>query len=222
MSLYDNLRFNFVRDLAPVARFNSAFAALVVRPSFQAKTVPELIAMARASPGTISMGSGGVGSPQHVYGELFKAMAGVNLLHIPYRGEAPALTDVIAGQVQVMFSNMSASTEYIKSGTLRALAVTNATRSPALQDIPTVGESLPGYEGVGWVAIVAPKNTPADIVEKLNREINAGLADSRIRQRIADFNDIPMPMTVADFSAFIVAYHERWSKVIRDAGIKGE
>ena len=222
MSMFDNLRFNFIRDFAPTARLSHSFSAVTVHPSFSAKTVPELIAMAKASPGKLNMGSGGNGSASHFSGELFKAMAGVNMLHVPYRGEQLALTDLIAGQIQVVFPTMIVSIEHIKSGVLRALAVTNATRSPILPDIPTVGEFLPGYEASGWLAILTPKNTSTEIVDKLNREINLGLADPRIRQRIADFSDIPMPMTVADFSAFIVAYHEKWSKIIRGAGIKAE
>jgi len=222
MSLYDNLRFNFIKDLAPVARFNSFFNVIVVHPSFPAKTIPEFIAMAKASPGKITMGSGGIGNGSHVYGEQFKATAGVNMLHVAYRGEGPALTDLIAGQIQVVFPVLVAAIEHIKSGGLRALAVTNATRSLVLPDIPTVGEFLPGFEGDSWHSILAPKNTPTEIVDKRNREINLGLADSRIRQRIADFGDIPMPMAVADLGAFIVAYHEKWSKIIRDVGIKAE
>jgi tripartite-type tricarboxylate transporter receptor subunit TctC len=222
ISLFDNLKFNFIRDLTPVARLNSTFSVLVVNPSFPAKTVPELIAMAKASPGKITMGSGGVGNGSHVYGELFMASAGVNLLHVPYRGDAPAVTDLIAGQVQVGFPVLLTAIEHIKSGGLRALAVTSSKRSPLLPNIPTVGEFLPGYEGTGWHSIMAPKNTPTEIVERLHREINAGLADPVIEQRIADLGDIPMPMSIADFSAFIGAYHERWSKIIRDAGIKAE
>jgi tripartite-type tricarboxylate transporter receptor subunit TctC len=149
-------------------------------------------------------------------------MAGVNMLLVKYRGEGPALTDLIAGQIQVVFPTLTASMEHIKAETLRALAVTSAMRSPNLPDIPTIGEFVPGYEATGWLSIVAPKNTPTEIIDKLNREINLGLADPRIKQRIADFGDIPMPMTAADFSAFIVAYHEKWSKIIRDAGIKAE
>jgi len=222
MSLFDNLKFNFIRDIAPVARISHGFGVIAVNPSFPARTIPQLIANAKASPGKINMGSGGIGTPQHIYGELFKTMAGVNMLHVPYRGEAPALTDLIAGQLQVMFSNISASIEHIRSGRLRAIAVTNATRSPLLPDTPTVGEFLPGYEGNSWSCIGAPKNTPAEIVDKLNREINLGLADPRIKQRIADLGGMPMPMTVADFGTFIVEYTEKWGKVIREAGIKAE
>jgi tripartite-type tricarboxylate transporter receptor subunit TctC len=222
ISLYDNLKFNFVRDLAPVARFSSVFNVLTVHPSFSAKTVSELIAMAKADPGKITVGSSDIGSASHLNAELFKAMAGVNMLLVKYRGEAPALTDLIAGQIQVVFPTLVASIAHIKGGTLRALAVTGATRSPVLPNIPTIGEFVSGYEVSGWLAIVAPKNTPTEIIDKLNREINLGLADPRIRQRIADFGDVPAPMTVADFSAFIVSYHEKWSKIIRDAGIKAE
>jgi tripartite-type tricarboxylate transporter receptor subunit TctC len=222
MSLFDNLKFNFIRDIAPVARISSGFGVIAVNPSFPARTVPDLIANAKANPGKINMGSGGIGTPQHIYGELFKSMAGVNMLHVPYRGEAPALTDLIAGQVQVMFPNLSTSIEHVKSGRLRALAVTNATRSPLSPEIPTVGEFLPGYEGNSWSSIFAPKNTPTEIVEKLNREINLSLTDSRIKQRIADLGATPTPMTVADFSAFIVEFTEKWAKVIRAANIKPE
>jgi tripartite-type tricarboxylate transporter receptor subunit TctC len=221
-SLYDNLRFNFVRDFSPVARLSSGFGVMMVHPSFSAKTVPELIAMAKANPGKINMGSGGIATVAHLYGELFKTMTGVEMLHVPYRGEAPALTDLIAGQIQVLVPTASSSIEHIKAGTLRALAVTSATRSPYLPDIPTVGEFVPGYERSTWSSVVAPKDTPSEIVEKLNREINLGLADPRIKQRIADLGGTPMPMAVADFSAFIVEFTEKWGKVIRTANIKPE
>jgi tripartite-type tricarboxylate transporter receptor subunit TctC len=222
ISLYDNLKFNFIRDLAPVARFSSIFNVLTVHPSFPAKTVSELIAMAKADPGKITVGSSDIGSASHLNAELFKVMAGVNMLLVKYRGEAPALTDLIAGQIQVVFPTPTASIAHIKAGTVRALAVAGATRLPVLPDIPTIGDFVPGYEADSWLSIAAPKNTPTAIVDKLNREINLGLADPKIKQRIIDFGDVPAPMTVADFSAFIVAYHEKWSKIIRDAGIKAE
>jgi tripartite-type tricarboxylate transporter receptor subunit TctC len=171
-TLYDNLRFDFVRDIAPVASIHRGPGVLVVHPSFPAKSVPALIAYANANPGKISMASGGVGSPQHVYGELFKMMTGVDMLHVPYRGGAPAMTDLLAGQVQVMFDTLATSIEHIRSDKLRALAVTSATRADVLPDIPTVGDFVPGYEGIGWQGVGAPGNTPAAVIEKLNREIS--------------------------------------------------
>ena len=191
-----------------------------VNPSFPAKTVPEFIAYAKANPGKINMASAGNGSPPHVAGELFKMMAGVDMVHVPYRGEAPALTDLLGGQVQVMFDRMTSSIEYIRTGKLRALAVTTATRSEALPDIPTVGEFVPGYEASRWQGIGAPKNTPAEIIDKLNKEINAGLADPKIKARLADLGGSPVPMTPAEFGKLIVDETEKWGKVIRAANIK--
>jgi tripartite-type tricarboxylate transporter receptor subunit TctC len=220
VALYDNLTFNFIRDIAPVASIYRGPAVLVVHPSFPAKSVPELIAHAKANPGKINMASGGVGSAQHVYGELFKMMTGVDMLHVPYRGGGPALTDLLAGQVPVMFDTLATSIEHIRATKLRALAVTSATRSEVLPDIPTVGDFVPGYEGTGWQGIGAPRNTPAEIIDKLNKEINAGLADPRMKARIADFGYTVFASSPADFSTFIAAYTEKWTKVIKFSGAK--
>ena len=220
VTLYDNLSFDFLRDIAPVASIVRGVGVLVVHPSFSAKSVPDLIAYAKANPGKINMGSGGVGSPQHVYGELFKMMAGVDMLHVPYRGGAPALTDLLAGQVQVMFDTLITSIEHIRAGKLRPLAVTAATRVEVLPDIPTVGEFVPGYEAVGWQGVGAPRTTPVEIIDKLNKEINAGLADPRIKARIADLGYTVLASSPADFGRFITAYTEKWAKVIKFSGAK--
>ena len=193
-----------------------------VNPSVPAKTVPEFIAYAKAAPGKINMASGGNGAPSHIAGELFKMMAGVDMVHVPYRGAAPALTDLLGGQVQVYFGPMPSSIEYIKTGKLRALAVTTATRSEALPDLPTVGDFLPGYEASAWFGVGAPKNTPAEIVDKLNNEINAGLADPKIKARLADLGGTVLSGSPADFGKFIADETEKWAKVIRAANIKPE
>jgi tripartite-type tricarboxylate transporter receptor subunit TctC len=220
--LYDKLNFNFVRDIAPIAAIIRQPLVMAVHPSVPAKTVPEFIAHAKANPGNINMASGGNGTTPHVAGELFKMMTGVNLVHVPYRGAGPALTDLIAGQVQVYFAQMMASIEYIRAGKLRPLAVTIATRSDALPDIPTVSEFVPGYEASIWLGIGAPKATPAEIVEKLNREINAGLADPRMKARLADLGGTVLPGSPSDFGKFLADETEKWAKVIRFAGIKPE
>ena len=220
VTLYDNLSFDFVRDIAPVASIVRGVGVLVVHPSVSAKSVPDLIAYAKANPGKINMASGGVGSPQHVYGELFKMMAGVDMLHVPYRGGAPALTDLLAGQVQVMFDTLITSIEHIRAGKLRPLAVTSATRLEVLPDIPTVGEFVPGYEAVGWQGVGAPRTTPVEIIDKLNKEINAGLADPRIKARITDLGYTVLASSPADFGRFITAYTEKWAKVIKFSGAK--
>jgi tripartite-type tricarboxylate transporter receptor subunit TctC len=209
VTLYDNLSFNFIRDIAPVASIYRGPAVLVVHPSFPPKSIPELIAYAKTNPGKVSMASGGVGSTQHVYGELFRMMTGVDMLHVPYRGGGPALTDLLAGQVQVMFDTLATSLEHIRAGTLRALAVTSATRAEVLPDIPIVGDFVPGYEGTGWQGVGAPRNIPAEIIDKLNREINAGLADPRMKARITDFGYTVFASSPADFGTFIVAYTEK-------------
>ena len=220
VTLYDNLSFDFVRDIAPVASIVRGVGVLVVHPSVSAKSVPDLIAYAKANPGKINMASGGVGSPQHVYGELFKMMAGVDMLHVPYRGGAPALTDLLAGQVQVMFDTLITSIEHIRAGKLHPLAVTAATRVEILPDIPTVGEFVPGYEAVGWQGVGAPRTTPVEIIDKLNKEINAGLADPRIKARITDLGYTVLASSPADFGRFITAYTEKWAKVIKFSGAK--
>ena len=220
VTLYDKLNFNFIRDIAPVAGLTRGHIVLVVNPSFPAKTVPEFIAYAKANPGKVSMASGGTGNASHVSGELFKMMAGVNLVHVPYRGGAPALNDLLSGQVQVYFGTMGGLIEHIRAGKLRPLAVAAATRSEALPDIPTVGDFVPGYEASAWDGIGAPRNTPAEIIDKLNKEINAALADPKIKARFADLGGTPMPGSPADFGKLIAEDTEKWAKVVKFAGIK--
>jgi tripartite-type tricarboxylate transporter receptor subunit TctC len=193
-----------------------------VNPSVPAKTVPEFIAYTKAAPGKINMASGGNGAPSHIAGEMFKMMASVDMVHVPYRGATPALTDLLGGQVQVYFGPMPSSIEYIKTGKLRALAVTTATRSEALPDLPTVGDFLPGYEASTWLGVGAPKNTPVEIVDKLNTEINAGLADPKMKARIADLGGTVFSGSPADFGKFIADETEKWGKVVRAADIKAE
>jgi tripartite-type tricarboxylate transporter receptor subunit TctC len=221
-TLYEKLNFNFIRDIAPVAAAIRVANVMVVNPTLPAKTVPEFIAYAKANPGKINMASGGAGGPDHMSGELFKMMADVNLVHVPYRGTAPALTDLISGQVQAIFGTIPAAIEYIRADKLRALAVTTAMRSQALPEIPTVGELFPGYEASQWYGVTAPKNTPTEIVEKLNKEINTSLADLKMKARLADLGGVPLPMTPADFGKLIAEETEKWGKVIRAANIKPE
>jgi tripartite-type tricarboxylate transporter receptor subunit TctC len=221
-TLYDKLNFNFIRDIAPVAGIDREPLVMAVNPSVPARTVPEFIAYAKANPGKISMASAGNGTPSHVSGELFKMMAGVNMVHVPYRGGGPALPDLLAGQVQVMFPSMSSSIEYVRTGKLRALAVTTATRSDALPQVSTVSDFVPGFEATLWTGIGAPKNTPADIVDKLNREINAGLADPTIKARLADLGGTPLVGSPADFGKLIADETEKWAKVVKFAGIKAD
>ncbi len=221
-TLYDNLTFGFIRDITPVAGINRGFGVIVVTPSFPAKNVPELIAYAKANPGKINMASGGSGSVAHLYGELFKAMTGTSLVHVPYRGAGPALLDLLGGQVDVMFDSLSTSIEHIKAGRLRPLAVTAAARVEALPDIPTVGEFVSGYAAEGWNGVGAPRDTPAEIIDKLNREINAGLANPRIKARFVELHNLPISMTPAQFGKFIAEETEKWGKVIRAAHIKAE
>jgi tripartite-type tricarboxylate transporter receptor subunit TctC len=221
-SLYDKLNFDFIRDTAPVASIASIPLVMEVNPSVQAKTVPEFIAYAKANRGKINMASAGNGSPAHVAGELFKMMAGVDMVHVPYRGEALALPDLISGQVQVLFGVMPASLGYIRAGKLRALAVTTAERQEPLPDVPTVGEFLPGFEARGWYGIVVPKAAPTEIVEKLNKEINAALADPIMKKRLTDLGAAVFAGSPADFGKFIADEIEKWRKVIKSAGIKPE
>jgi tripartite-type tricarboxylate transporter receptor subunit TctC len=221
-TLFDKLNYNFIRDIAPVASIVRVPHVMQVNPSLPAKTVPEFIAYAKANVGKISMGSGGNGSPAHVIGELFKMMAGVNMVHVPYRGGAPALTDLIGGQIQVAFIDTAASIEYIRAGTLRALAVTTATRSEALPDIPTIGDFVPGFEASQWVGLSGPKNTPSEIIGKINSEINAGLADPKLKARFADLGGTVLPGSAADFSKVIADDTEKWGKVIKFSGAKPE
>jgi tripartite-type tricarboxylate transporter receptor subunit TctC len=221
-SLYAKLSFNFIRDIAPVAGIMRAPNVMVVNPSLPAKTVPEFIAYAKANAGKINMATAGNGSAPHISGELFKMMAGVDLVPVAYRGGGPALIDLLAGQMQVMFEPTISTIEYVRADKLRALAVTSATRSDLLPDTPAVGEFLPGYEASQWYGIGAPKGTPADIVERLNREINAGLADPRLKARLADLGGVPMPMSPAEFGKLVADETEKWGKVIRAANIKAE
>jgi tripartite-type tricarboxylate transporter receptor subunit TctC len=221
-TLYDKLNFVFLRDIAPVAGIARGPNVLVVHPSFPARTVSEFIAHAKANPGKVSFASAGIGSVSHVSGELFKAMAGVDMVHVPYRSLAPGLTDLIGGQVQAIFSTMPPSIEFIRTGKLRALAVTSAMRSEALPDLPTIGDFLPGYEASLTTGLGVPKNTRAEIVERLNKEISAALADPGIKVRLADLGNEPMPMTPAGFGKFIADETEKWAKVIRTANIKPE
>jgi tripartite-type tricarboxylate transporter receptor subunit TctC len=221
-TLYDKLNFDFVRDIAPVASIVRTIYVMVVHPSVPAKTVPEFVAYAKANPGRINMASAGNGTPQHIAGEMFKLMAGVEMVHVPYRGAAPALTDLIGGQVQVMFDNMTSSLESIRGGKLRALAVTTATRSELLPNIPTVGDFVAGFEASARFGLGAPRNTPAEIIAKLNNEINAGLADPRIKARFAELGAEVIPGSPADFGKTIADETEKWGKIIRAANIKAE
>jgi tripartite-type tricarboxylate transporter receptor subunit TctC len=218
-TLYPDLPFNFMRDIVPVAGVNREPHVIEVNPSVPVHTVPEFIAYAKANPG-LNMGSGGVGSGNHVCGELFTMLTGVRFTHVPYRGAAPALVDLMGGQVQLMFAVISSSIEHVRAGKLRAIAVTTATRSPVLPDLPTVADFVPGYEASFWTGVCAPKDTPVEIVATLNKEINAGLADARMRARFAELSSTAMPGSAADFGKFIAEETERWGKVIRTAGIR--
>jgi tripartite-type tricarboxylate transporter receptor subunit TctC len=222
VALYDNLTFDFIRDLALVAGIYRSFGAVVVQPSFPAKTLMEFIAYGRANPGKINMGSGGVGSPQHLWGALFMSMAGVDMLHVPFRGGGPALTALLAGQVQVLFDTLATSIAHIRAGDLRALAVTSAQRLDQLPDVPTVAETIDGYEGAGWLGIGAPLKTPPAIIDRLNKEVNAALADPQFSARIADLCANLLPGSAAEFGKFVADFTERWAKVIRAANIRAE
>jgi tripartite-type tricarboxylate transporter receptor subunit TctC len=219
-TLYDNLSFNFIRDIAPVAGIVRYPYVMVVNSSFPTKTVPEFIAYAKANPGKINMASAGNGSVPHVAGELFKMMTGVEMLHVPYRGSY--FSDLLGGQVQVVFTPLPAAMGYIRAGTLRALAVTTAARTDALPDIPTVGDFVPGYEASSWQGVGAPKNTPAELIDKLNREINSVVADPKIKARLADLGGTPLAGSPADFGKLISNETEKWAKVVKFAGIRPE
>lgn len=218
--LYTDIKFSFMRDLAPVASLTLNPQVLVVHPSFSARSVPELIAIAKANPDAMTVASPGVGSSPHVSWELFRSMTGAKMLHVPYRGGALALTDLLGQQVQVYFSTIADAMEYIKADKLRALAVTGAKRAPPLPDVPTIGEFVPGYEAVGWLGIAAPKDTPVAIIETLNKAINAGLADPKIKQTVTDWGEIVFAGSPAEFGKFIAAENEKWGKVIRAANIR--
>jgi tripartite-type tricarboxylate transporter receptor subunit TctC len=219
-TLYPKLSFNFNRDIAPVARIGDIPFVMVVNPSLPVKSVPEFVAYAKANASKVNMASAGTGSISHVTGALFKIMTSVEPLHVPYR--VNFMPDLLAGHVQVAFATITTSIPYIRTGGLRALAVTSATRSATLPDVPTVGDFVPGYEAIGWYGVCAPKNTPADIVDRLNKEINAGLADPKLKARLGDVGVEPTPMIPADFGKLIAADTEKWAKVIRAAGIKAE
>jgi tripartite-type tricarboxylate transporter receptor subunit TctC len=221
-SLYRKLNFDFIRDIAPVAGLTRVPNVMEVNPAVPAKTVQEFIDYAKANPGKINWASSGNGTSVHLSGEMFKMMTGVDLLHVPYRGAAPALTDLISGQVQVMFDNMPSSIEHIRAGKLRALGVTTAKRSPALPDVPTVADTVPGYEASAWFGMGAPKETPPEVVNKLNKAINAALADPNIQARLADLGGIVMAGTPADFGQVIVDETEKWAKVVKAAGVSIE
>ncbi|HEY4405773.1 MAG TPA: tripartite tricarboxylate transporter substrate binding protein [Xanthobacteraceae bacterium] len=221
-TLYDKLSFNFLRDMAPVGGVLRTPLVLQLTPSFAPRTVPELIANAKANPGIINMASAGNGTPPHVAGELFKIMAGVDIVHVPYRGGGPALVDLLGGQVQMMFGVITSSMEYIKAGKLRPLAVSTAMRAAALPDLPTVGDFLPGYEASDWYGICAPRGTSAEIIGKLNAEINAGLADPKLKARFADLGGTTLPGSPAEFGKLIADETEKWGKVVRAAHMKPE
>ena len=219
-TLYDNLNFKFGRDIAPVAGILSVPLVMEVNPAFPAKTLPEFIAYAKANPGKINMASAGTGSTSHMCGELFKFMAGINLLHVPYHGTSPALTDLMAGQVQVMFDVIASSMEYVRSGKTRALAVTTAMRSQILPETPTVSDFVPGYDASAWGGVGAPRDTPAEIVDILNKEINAGLADPKVKARLAELGATVLPGSSAEFGQFLTDDTQKWAKVIKFSGAK--
>jgi tripartite-type tricarboxylate transporter receptor subunit TctC len=221
-ALYDRLNFNFIRDIAPVATIGRSMFVMMVHPSIPAKTVPEFIAYSRANPGKINMASSGIGSTSHVVGELFKMMTGVDMAHVPYRGAAPAMTDLLAGQVQVYFSPTPGSIEYIESGRLRALGVTTATRWGALPAVPAIGEFVSGYEASGWWGIGVPKNTPTEVINELNKEINAALADPKLTARLAELGSTVLALSPAQFGKMIADTTEKWGEVVKFAGLKPE
>ena len=219
-SLYEKLNYNFLRDIVPVAGISREPLAMLVQPTFSAATVAEFIAHAKANPGKVNYGSAGIGSSLHMAGELFKLMAGVDIVHVPYRGSPPALTDLLGGQLQLMFSPLPPSIGYVKSGKLRALAVTTAARAPARPDVPVFRDGVPGYHARPWYGIGAPAGTPPEIVSRLNAEINAGLADPKLKSRLTELGSVPFALSAADFKAHIAAETEKWGKVVRTANIK--
>jgi tripartite-type tricarboxylate transporter receptor subunit TctC len=221
-TLFDKLNFNFIRDIAPVAPLVRFPYIMVVNPSVPAKTLPEFIAYAKANPGKINMASPGIGSTPHINGELFKVMTGTNMVHVPYRSAAAVMTDLLSGQVQLYFGTTASSLEYVRTGKLRALAVTIERRLDALPDIPTVGDFVPGYEASNWYGIGAPRNTPVEVIEKLNKEINAGLADPKMKARLADLEGTPLLGSPADFGKLIAEETEKWGKVVKFAGVKAD
>lgn len=221
-TVYDKLKFTFLRDMTGVAGIADAAFVLELHPSVPAATVPEFIAYAKTHPGKLGMASGGIGSPEHVAGELFKMLAGIDMLHVPYRGSGPAVVDLLGGHVQVYFGPIAPSIQHIKAGTLRALAVTTASRSEALPDLPTIAEFLPGFAMSAWQGLAAPRETPPDVIARLNYEVNAVLADSKLKARLAELGTTPLTGSAEEFSSLIVADTEKWAKVVRTAGIKAE
>src|SRR5215469_7612440 len=221
-TLYEKLNYNFIRDIAPIAGIVGVSNVVEIHPSVPANTLPEFIAYAKANPGKINMGSAGNGSSSHMAGELFKMMAGVNLVHVPYRGQGPAMTDLLGGQLQVIFATTPGTTEYVRIGKLHALAVTTSIRAEALPDVPTVADFVPGYESSQWYGLGTPKGTPAEIVDKLNREVNAGLVDAKMKARFADLGGSVLPGPPANFGKLIAEETEKWGKVVKFAGIKAE
>ena len=219
-ALYEKLNFDFIRDIVPVASITRAPHMMVVHPLFPAKTVPEFIAFAKANPRRVSMASAGIGTPSHMSGELFKTMAGINMAHVPYRGAAPALVDLLGGQVQVFFSSLPSSSAYVRTGDLRALGVTTTTRSQTLPDVPAIGDFLPGYEASGITGFGAPNSTPVDIIETLNKEVNAGLADPKIKTRLAELGGTALTSSPTDFAKLIADETEKWDKVAKSVGVK--
>ena len=221
-TLYEKLTFDFARDIVPVASIYRVTQVMVVNPSFPAKTIPEFIAYAKANPGKINFASASTGSVAHVTGELFKMMTGINMQHVPYRGAPPALTDLIAGQVDVMFDNLPSSIEHIRAGRLRPLGVSSKARWDGLPDVPTIGDTVPGFETSAWAGIGAPKGTPADVIEKLNKEIAAGLADPKIKTRILELGGTPLTSSPAEFGKLIADESAKWGKVVKFSGAKAE
>jgi len=219
-TLYDNLNFNFMRDIAPVAGIMSIPLYMTTNPSLPARTVPEFIAYAKANAGKVNMGSAGIGSVGHLAGELFNMMTGVKLVHVPYRGNGPALVALLGGEVEVLFPTPPSSIEYIRTGKLRGLATTGAARPEALPDLPTIGEFVPGYETSAWYGVGVPRGTPAEVIDQIGREFNAGLADPRMKARFADLGGMPMPMAPAEFGKLIADEAEKWAKVIRKGNLK--
>ena len=221
-TLYGNLKFNYIRDIVPVASISRGMGVLVVHPSVPVRSVPELIAYAKANPGKLTVASSGVGSSPHIFWKLFRSMTSVDMVHVPYRGGGPALIDLVGGQVQVYFSTLISAIQYIRDGKLRPLAVTASTRADVLPDIPTIAEFVQGYEASNWTGVGAPKNTPAEVVDQLHTEINSGLADAGLKRRFADLGDAVFASSRADFAKLIAEDTEKWAKAIKTAGIKAE
>jgi tripartite-type tricarboxylate transporter receptor subunit TctC len=221
-TFYQKLNFNFMRDIAPVASINSAPLTLIVTPSFPAKTIPEFVAHLKDNPAKVAMASGGVGSTPHVSGELFQMLTGTKMLHVPYRGATPALTDLMGGQVQAYFATVPGTLEHIRAGRVRSIGVSSATRLDVLPDVPPIGDSVPGYETSNWYGLGVPRSTPAEIVERLNKEVNAGLADPRLKARLNEVGGAPLVGTPADFGKFIAAETEKWAKVVQFSGAKAD